>query len=68
VPLSLLRRSAPTDGGTCLAVKTRDSLLDEVKGPGQIASAAADTVKQTAEAQGQPPSTAQGQPPTHRAA
>jgi len=52
VPLSLLRRSAPTDGGTCLAVKTRDSLLDEVKGPGQIASAAADTVKQTAEAQG----------------
>ena len=34
----------------------------------QIASGAADTVKQTAEAQGQPPSTAQGQQPTHRAA
>jgi uncharacterized protein DUF3618 len=72
--VGLLLPSTPREDE--LMGKTRDSLLDEVKGLGQealekgkqIASAAADTVKQTAEAQGQPPSTAQGQPPTHRAA
>jgi ElaB/YqjD/DUF883 family membrane-anchored ribosome-binding protein len=66
VLVGLLLPSTPREDE--LMGKTRDSLVEEVKGLGQealekgkqIASAAADTVKQTAEGQ--------GQPPTHRAA